>query len=103
MFTSQELVVHYQQNSLDSEVQTNLMYPYLDVAESRPSNDATPVFATIRRSSTQLQGSECWALVLFDCTATYPDELTVNVCTLIVISQELFILTFFFYYRDMIG
>ncbi len=105
---SKELVYYYQHNSLGSSfpgVDTTLRYPYRDMIESggstrsrSTSNTPAPPIPIPRSmgrtsspssenvSSSQL--AERWANVMFAFHAEYPDELTIDVCVVLLCKQS---------------
>ncbi len=100
----QELVAYYQHNSLGSSfpgVDTTLRYPYRDMIDGGASirsrsTSATPAplvpsprnmgrTASPTSDANSSQQLERWADVLFPFHAEYPDELTIDVCIVIII------------------
>lgn len=78
----EELVAYYQQNSLGSSfpgVDTTLSHPYHDMVdgERRSRSTSIPPAPTFPPPTHPPQ-SDRWAEVLFNFTAEYPDELTID-------------------------
>lgn len=100
---SQELVAYYQQNSLGSSfpgVDTTLSQPYHDVADTAATGGGGTA-AERRSRSTSIPPApnfpppshpplaDRWAEVLFNFTAEYPDELTIDVSNIIILMLQL--------------
>ena len=115
----QELVAYYQHNSLGSSfpgVDTTLRYPYrdmLDVGATRPRSVSTTP-APPRPSPRNVGGTgsptgnslvEKLADVMFAFVADYPDELTIDVCLIVLEFTSIYFSFLFsvFLYRKMIA
>lgn len=93
VWSLQELVAYYQQNSLGSSfpgVDTTLRYPYKELMEgpgTRPRSTSNPPGPPLlppaphpmHVASPPLPAGDKWANVLFTFVAEFPDELTIEV------------------------